>query len=100
MVELCGRSLVCYSDIVGFSFPKTDSLFCLIAAEGERFREYGIAEGSLLLVEPHLPYEEGKLNVFLESCEDGIHDTWRLSLDYLPRAMHFGQVIAAYNRFV
>ncbi|MCM1046788.1 MAG: hypothetical protein NC417_14890 [Candidatus Gastranaerophilales bacterium] len=56
--------LVFANGVLGFQGYSADDLFCVPANGDNHFLPYGIAEGSLLIVDRTLPFVEEKLNIF------------------------------------
>lgn len=76
-----------------------EELFCLHANGDNNFLLHGIAENSLLVVDPKLPYEEDKLSVFQTNVlVNGAYQP-KLSLARLGDCPYMGRVIMAISQF-
>lgn len=92
--------LICNEDILGFGgFQNTDRMFCVIANGDNNFLEYGIAENSLLVVDPTKPYEQNKLNIFLTQRIGSKQDYIKLSLMQPEDSVFIGRVIMSISQF-
>ena len=65
-----------------------ESVFCLVAATGEKFLNKGIIDDSLIFVDSNLPCSENELNVY---CVPGGY--FRLSEKDEPDAFYAGRVV-------
>lgn len=50
--------------VVGCEYENSKSIVCLLASSNKRYRKKGVVKDSILFVQPELPFEEGKLNIY------------------------------------
>lgn len=92
-------SMVYYNGILGFGGYELDGLFCVFANGDNNFLLYGIAEGSLLVVDKKRGYECNKLNVFQTNViADGIRQL-KLSKTRIKGADYVGRVVISVNQY-
>ncbi len=89
--------LVYNQKFVGFRGYEPEGMFCMIANGDNNFLLFGIAEGSLLLIDPKKSYEEGKLNVLRK--EDNREQQWKLSLANIEGFSCIGRVIMSVMQY-
>lgn len=78
--------------VVGCTYDNTKSIVCLLASSNKRFKRKGIVKDSILFVQPELPFEEGKLNVFRTE------DSFMVS-DVMEEKEYFGRTIMVINQY-
>ena len=78
--------------VVGCTYDNMKSIVCLLASSNKRFKRKGIVKDSILFVQPELPFEEGKLNVFRTE------DSFMVS-DVMEEKEYFGRTIMVINQY-
>lgn len=87
-------------DVLGCNgFNRKDDYFCLIAtkedgSDGTRYINDGIVENSILYVNKKVPFENDRLNVFIDP--DG---NFELSTKRKTDKTYFGRVIMTINQY-
>lgn len=76
-----------------------DDLFALRANDDNNFLSHGIAKGTLVVVNPRLPYVPGKLSVFRSKKELVDQPNMKLSKSKLRGYSFAGRVIAAITQY-
>lgn len=82
----------CHGVIGCSDYSKANSIFCLVASSSENYGYMGIVEGSILFVQPRLPYDSNSLNAF----QNG--DSFTLSKEKIP-GIYMGRVLMVINQY-
>lgn len=91
--------LIFSQEILGFQGYSPEDMFSVFADGANNFLDYGIVEGSLLVVDQKIPFAEGKLCVFETGRElNGQKHlkVSKISLDGLP---YIGQIVMSVNLY-
>lgn len=78
--------------VVGCEYENSRSIVCLLASSNKRFKKKGIIKDSILFVQPKLPFEEGKLNVFKKE------DSFFVS-DVMENNEYIGRTVMVVNQY-
>ena len=78
--------------VVGCEYENSRSIVCLLASSNKRFKKKGIIKDSILFVQPKLPFEEGKLNVFKKE------DSFFVS-DVMEDDEYIGRTVMVVNQY-
>ena len=74
-------------------------MLCMVANGDNNFLLHGIAENSILVVDPKKKFRKGKLNVFQTDGREDIPEPYKLSKTKLKDCSYFGRVVVSINQF-
>lgn len=78
--------------VIGCEYENSKSFVCLLASSNKRYKKKGIVKDSILFVQPTLPFEEGKLNVFKTE------DSFMVS-EVMEDKEYIGRTVMVVNQF-
>ena len=88
------HELTFHRDIIGVSGYDSKDVFALIANDDNHYLIHGIAQNSLVVVDPKLPYKKGKLSVFFDPTKK---PQMRISQKKLSGCSYRGRVLFSLN---
>lgn len=94
------HSLIMSGSLLGFEgYRNLKDMFCVHANGDNNFLLYGIAENSLLIVDPKKPFRKNGLNVFETDTIINGEKQLKLSLTRLDGCPFMGRVIMSVSQF-
>jgi len=86
-------------DVLGFDGYNIQDVFCVRANGDGNFLEYGIAENSILFVDKSMPFQDGKLSLFLTGSSETQKEPYKVSNKKIKGAEHLGRIVMSVNQF-
>ncbi len=86
-------------NMIGLGNYSLRNPLCLIANGDNNFLSYGIAENSLLIVDPEQPFEDGKLSALRKINPVAGEPLFKLSVSLIGGYEYAGRVFLTINQY-